>query len=274
VDVKSVNHRYFAFQARLPQNLQSFEGAIQAVAKNHLSRGQVSVFASWDQRSGFTAPVSLNMEAARQAVASLRTAAAELGLKGDVEIAHLLAFPAVFAPGTVGLSSEELWEEAKVVFDAAMKDLDSLRLREGEDLVADAHARLDTMLALAEELRKRSPEVVAEQKAKLERRIAELCSETVDAQKIADRITLEVVVFADRCDVTEELVRMASHIAKFRELLRDGKGVGRKLDFLTQEMNREANTIGSKTPDAEAARQVVEMKSEIERIREQIQNIE
>jgi uncharacterized protein (TIGR00255 family) len=274
VEIKTVNHRYFNFFTKLPQSLLSFEGRIQALAKERLSRGQINVFASWDRKAGGAQALTLNLEAARQAAELLRKVRDELNLAGDVELSHILSIPAVVAAQEAGLSDEEAWPQIRAVFDAALTDMEKLRAREGSDLEKDLLARLIVFSGYMDEVERRRPEIVAENKARFDKRIHELCAEAVSSEVIAERVALEVAIFADRCDVSEEIVRLKSHIDKFRELLVAEGGVGRKLDFLIQEMNRETNTIGSKTPHAETSRTVVEMKAELERIREQVQNVE
>lgn len=274
VDFKAVNHRYFNFFSKLPPNLAILETNIQSLAKAHLSRGQVSVFASWDRRGGQGASAELNFDTARAVHADLLRLKEELKLGGEIKLSHLLACPSLFAQSEAGSEPEELWEGAKPIFEAALKDLDSLRLREGADLEADLRRKLSFLMELAARIEAKRPEIVAEQKERLQKRIGELVPEVIIDATASERLALEIAIFADKADVNEELVRLKSHVDKFLELISSDAPVGRKVDFLIQEMNREINTIGSKTPDAESSAIVVEMKSELERLREQIQNVE
>ncbi|HEY6007830.1 MAG TPA: YicC/YloC family endoribonuclease [Geobacteraceae bacterium] len=275
LDVKAVNHRYFNFFAKLPLDLAPFETEMQGVVKAHLSRGQASVFASWDRRNGGAAPVVLNTEAAREIAAALEKLRKELGIGGHVELSHLVAFPALFAPAAPAVDPEALWAEVRGLLEKALGELDGFRLREGRDLEADLVARLAVFSEAVDRVETRRPDILAEQKARLERRLAEIAPAGYAGDPVlADRVALELAVFADRSDISEEIVRLRSHVEKFREMLAEKGAVGRKLDFLLQEMNREVNTVGSKTPDAQAARVVVEMKAELEKIREQVQNVE
>lgn len=275
VEVKAVNHRFLNFFSKLPNDLIRFEPEVLALVKAHLQRGQVSVFAAWSGQGngGGGEPVAVNREGARAAVEALRSLARELALPGEVTLDHLLAFPALFGPGTAAAEPEEIWKEAGRVFEEALRNLDALRRREGEDLVADLSPRFGAIRELADRVEERRPGVVEDYRARLARRVEELAS-GVPAEVARERVAVEVAVFADRGDVEEELVRLRSHLDKAAELLAEGGAVGRKLDFLLQEMNREANTIGSKASDAEVARLVVEIKAEMEKIREQVQNLE
>lgn len=276
VDMRAVNHRYFAFQAKMPGNLMVLEGRIQALAKERLTRGQISVFANWDRKGqGAAAPaVHINMDAARQAAALLKALKDELRLDGEVELSHVLAVPEVMSAQEVNVGEEAMQEAAFAVFEQALKGMEQFRNREGEDLERDLRDRIALFVGFVGQIEERRPKIVAEQKARLEKRVAELVGDKANEALLSERLALEIAMYADRLDVSEELVRLKSHTAKFLELLAEKAAVGRKLDFLLQEFNREVNTVGSKTPDAETARVVVEMKAELEKMREQVQNVE
>ncbi len=274
IEIKAVNHRFFNFFSKLPPNLQTFEGRIQAQIKKGLARGQVSVFANWDRTNSNGATVRVNMEAAKEVVTLLRDMKEEFGLAGEVEISHVLSFSAVTGGTDSRIDDAEGWGALSEIFERALAGMEAFRVREGADLERDLLERLAQFAEFMEQIGERRADVVNEYRARLEKRIDELCSEIVSPEAIAERVAVEVAVFADRCDIDEELVRLRSHIDKFREILEEEEVVGRKIDFLIQEMNREANTIGSKTPDADSSGIVVEMKSELEKIREQVQNIE
>jgi uncharacterized protein (TIGR00255 family) len=272
VEVKAVNHRFLNFFARLPPDLQRFESEVLARVKAHLQRGQVSVFATWNG-GGAEGAAALNMQAVRQAAEALRQAANELGIMEEVSLGHLLSFPGVFSAGAAAAEPEELWEGASRVFEEALKSLDELRRREAQDLVSDMRLRFERIRELAVVVEARRPQVVEEYRAKLARRAEELLKD-LPVEVVRERLALEVAVFAERSDVQEEVVRLRSHLDKCAELLQAGGSVGRKLDFLLQELNREANTIGSKASDTEITPAVIEIKGELERIREQVQNLE
>jgi len=273
VEVKAVNHRFLNFFAKLPPEVQRFEPEILALVKGHLQRGQVNVFAVWDGRCGADAGLFINVEAARQAAQALRAAARVAGVSGEVTLEHLLSIPAVTAPASVGVEPEDLWAAAAGIFHEALAALDALRAREGADLEADLRGRLAAIGDMVARVEGRRPAHLEEVRARLQRRIQDLAQD-LPPEVAAERIALEVALFADRSDVSEEVVRLQSHRDKVLELLDEGGVVGRKLDFLLQEMNRETNTIGSKAADADIGRTVVEMKAELEKIREQVQNLE
>jgi len=272
VEVKAVNHRFLNFFAKLPGDLQRFEPDILGVVKQHLQRGQVNVFASWNQGAAGSG-VTINVKAARQAGPLLRQAAKAAGISGEPTLSDLLAVPAVTSPGGSVLSAEELWARCVPLFETALRDLDGLRVREGEHLLADLNARLGAIGAAVEQVEAIRPGIVEEYRARLHRKVEELTRD-LPSDLVQDRVAVEVAVFADRSDVSEEVVRMRSHLEQFAELLVAAGVVGRKLEFLLQEMNREANTIGSKASNAGLSGVVVEIKSELEKMREQIQNIE
>jgi uncharacterized protein (TIGR00255 family) len=274
IEVKAVNHRFFNFFSKLPPNLQTFESRIQTQVKSTMTRGQVSVFANWDRSNSNGASVRVNMEAAKEVATLLEEMKQELNLAGEVDISHVLSFSAVTGGGENRIEGDEAWKALSEIFERALAGMESFRVREGADLERDLFERLEQFTSLMEQIGLRRSDVVTEYRARLEKRIDELCSEIVSPEAIAERVAVEVAVFADRCDIAEEMVRLKSHIDKFREILSTEEVVGRKIDFLIQEMNREVNTIGSKTPDADSSGIVVEMKSELEKIREQIQNVE
>ncbi|GAB4249080.1 YicC/YloC family endoribonuclease [Deferrisoma sp.] len=273
VEIKTVNHRFLNFNARLPGDLQRFEHRILARVKETLQRGQVNLFAGWDAGGPDTPAVTVNREAAKRAAELLREVAREAGIEAEVRLEHLLAFPAVTEPATLAADAEALWEAVCAVLDRALQDLEAFRRREGEDLARDMAERVSAIEARVGEIDALRGRVVESYRERLRRRVEELAREVPEADLEA-RLAMEVAILADRCDVSEELVRLRSHIDGFRKLLDAGGVVGRKLEFVLQEMNRETNTIGSKASDAEVGRLVVEIKSELEKIREQVQNVE
>ncbi len=274
LEIKTVNHRFLNFAVRLPPDLQPLELEFQARIKARLQRGQVSVFANWegDEAVGGSG-ACVNVEAARRVAEALRLAARAAGVAEEVSLAHLLTFPAVTAPAAGRVEGDRLWAETGPLVDAALQQLDAMRAREGDHLADDVRDRLRTIAGLESSVETRRPAVVEDARARLSRRVQELGAD-LPPEALAERVAFEVALFADRSDISEELVRLRSHREKFASVLGEGGAVGRKLDFLLQEMNREVNTIGSKASDAEVGRLVVEMKSELEKIREQVQNLE
>lgn len=272
VEVRSVNNRYLDCSVRIPRLYLFAEDAIKARVQRTISRGKVDVFVTLDSTGAEKVQVSVNKPVADGYYEALKQLAASYGLpESDISVSLLSRFPDVLLAEKAQDDVEQLAEDICSVLDGALSDFDSMRTREGARLEEDILSRAATIeekVALVEE---RSPQTVAEYRAKLEARMNEVLS---NAQLDPARILTEAAIFADKIAVDEETVRLRSHINQLREMLDKGGPIGRKLDFLIQEFNREANTIGSKCSDIDIARQVVDIKAEIEKIREQVQNIE
>ena len=272
VEVRSVNNRYLDCSVRIPRLYLFAEDAIKARVQRTISRGKVDVFVTLDSTGAEKVQVSVNKPVADGYYEALKQLAASYGLpESDISVSLLSRFPDVLLAEKAQDDVEQLAEDICSVLDGALSDFDSMRTREGARLEEDILSRAATIeekVALVEE---RSPQTVAEYRAKLEARMNEVQS---NAQLDPARILTEAAIFADKIAVDEETVRLRSHINQLREMLDKGGPIGRKLDFLIQEFNREANTIGSKCSDIDIARQVVDIKAEIEKIREQVQNIE
>lgn len=272
VEVRSVNNRYLDCSVRIPRLYLFAEDAIKARVQRTISRGKVDVFVTLDSTGAEKVQVSVNKPVADGYYEALKQLAASYGLpESDISVSLLSRFPDVLLAEKAQDDVEQLAEDICSVLDGALSDFDSMRTREGARLEEDILSRAETIeekVALVEE---RSPQTVAEYRAKLEARMNEVLS---NAQLDPARILTEAAIFADKVAVDEETVRLRSHINQLREMLDKGGPIGRKLDFLIQEFNREANTIGSKCSDIDIARQVVDIKAEIEKIREQVQNIE
>ncbi|MCQ2540043.1 MAG: YicC family protein [Acetatifactor sp.] len=271
VEMKAVNHRYLDVNIKMPKALNFFESAIRAELKNYISRGKVDVFITYEDMSENTSAVHYNKELAAEYLKYLRQMAEDFGLDDDIRVSTLSKYPEVFSMEEVGMDEDELWKELqKAVVGAAKMFVDS-RITEGENLKNDLIDKLDGMLKLVDFISERSPKIVEEYHKKLEDRVRELLADnTVDE----GRLLTEVTIFADKVCVDEELVRLRSHIETTRKALIEGGSIGRKLDFIAQEMNREANTTLSKSNDLEISNCAIELKTEIEKVREQIQNIE
>ena len=272
VEVRSVNNRYLDCSVRIPRLYLFAEDAIKARVQRTISRGKVDVFVTLDSTGAEKVQVSVNKPVADGYYEALKQLAASYGLpESDISVSLLSRFPDVLLAEKAQDDVEQLAEDICSVLVGALSDFDSMRTREGarlgEDILSRA-AAIEEKVALVEE---RSPQTVAEYRAKLEARMNEVLS---NAQLDPARILTEAAIFADKVAVDEETVRLRSHINQLREMLDKGGPIGRKLDFLIQEFNREANTIGSKCSDIDIARQVVDIKAEIEKIREQVQNIE
>ena len=271
VELRSVNNRYLDCNVRMPRLYLFAEETIKSRVQNTISRGKVDVFVTLDSTGGEQVQVSVNQPLADGYYAALTQLAERYGLSKDISVSLLSRFPDVLLAEKAEEDVEQRAQDICAVLDRALADFDQMRTREGARLEADVlsrAARIEELVGLVEE---RSPQTVAEYRAKLEARMNEVLSNT---QLDPARILTEAAIFADKVAVDEETVRLRSHIDQLREMLSKGGATGRKLDFLIQEFNREANTIGSKCSDIDIARQVVDIKAEIEKIREQVQNIE
>ena len=271
VELRSVNNRYLDCNVRIPRLYLFAEEAIKSRVQGTISRGKVDVFVTLDHTGAEKVQVSVNRAAADGYYTALKELAGAYGLTDDISVSLISRFPDVLLAEKAEEDVEQTAKDICSVLDRALADFDQMRSREGERLKADISARaaaIEEKVALVEE---RSPQTVAEYREKLEARMNEVLANT---QLDPARILTEAAIFADKVAVDEETVRLRSHIEQLRGMLSKGGAVGRKLDFLIQEFNREANTIGSKCSDLEIARHVVDIKAEIEKIREQVQNIE
>ncbi len=271
VEMKSVNHRYLDVNIKMPKALNFFEAAIRSELKKYISRGKVDLYITYEDFSEKTTSVRYNREVAEEYLKYLRQMAEELGLEDDIRVSALSKYPEVFTMEDAGLDEEELWKELQKALDGAAEKFVGSRIVEGEHLKEDLTQKLDGMLKLVDFITERSPGIIEEYRARLKDKVKELLAETAVDE---NRLLTEVTIFADKVCVDEELVRLRSHIETMKNTLSDGGAIGRKLDFIAQEMNREANTILSKSNDLEISNCGIELKTEIEKVREQIQNIE
>ena len=271
IELKSVNNRYLDCNVRLPRVYICAEDGVQRRVKEVISRGKVDVYVNMENNTEEAVSVTLNQPVAAGYMEALRKMAETFGLAPAVSIDLLSKFPDVFKVDKVPEDLEELTADIHAVTEEALRDFDAMRCREGEKLEADLLGRLDTLEDFTHQVEQRSPQTVADYRARLTAKLQEVLA---DRQLDESRVLTEAAIFADKVAVDEETVRLHSHIAQFREMLAGGSPIGRKLDFLIQEMNRETNTIGSKCNNLEISTIVVNMKAEIEKIREQVQNIE
>ena len=271
VEVRSVNNRYLDCSVKVPRLYIFAEDAIKSRVQNSISRGKVDVFVTLDNTQGDQVEVSVNQSVADGYYKALTTLRDRYGLRDDISVSLLSRFQDVLLVEKSQEDVEAVAEDICTVLDTALADFTSMRQREGEKLAEDIRSRAATITTLLAKVEKRSPQTVAEYRAKLENRMREVLENT---QIEESRILTEAAIFADKVAVDEETVRLHSHLGQLEEMLSSGVPVGRKLDFLIQEFNREANTIGSKCTDLEIARYVVDIKAEIEKIREQVQNVE
>ncbi len=271
VEIKSVNHRYLDFNIRMPKKLVFFENAIRGILKEYMQRGKVDVFISYEDYTSSNVVLQYKKDIAAQYLTYFRQMAEDFGLKDDVTVTQLGRCPEVFTMEEGSVDEEEIWELLEKALRSAGEQFSHARQMEGEHLRNDLYLKLDDMTEKVTQIEVRSPEIIREYRAKLEEKLKEVLADT---QLEENRIAAEVVIFADKICTDEETVRLKSHVEHMRKVLQDGSGIGRKLDFIAQEMNREANTILSKANDLETSNLAIDLKTEIEKIREQIQNIE
>lgn len=271
VEMKSVNHRYLDVNLKMPKSLNFFESAIRSELKNYITRGKVDVFISYEDLSEHTSAVRYHKEVAEEYFRYLKQMAEDFGLDNDIRVSSLSKYPDVFTMEEAGVDEEELWKEIQKAVDGAAGMFVETRITEGEHLRDDLLEKLEGMLKLVSFISERSPQILEEYRNRLEEKVKELLG---DATVDESRLLTEVTLFADKVCVDEEVVRLKSHIETTKNTLLEGGSIGRKLDFIAQEMNREANTILSKANDLEISNCAIELKTEIEKVREQIQNIE
>lgn len=271
VEMKTVNHRYLDIAIRAPKEFNALEESLRGVIRQTLTRGRVDVFVRFTPSLEQAPTVTVNLALARAYMAQVDVLQKEIELIGYLTPRDLLELPQVVRLDEPVLDPDLLRNPLLAVAQTALNQLTKMRAQEGERLVADMRDRLASLAELLLDVENRSPEVVTEYRQKLTLRLQEMLPEGVLDEA---RLAQEVALLADRACITEEIVRLRSHFAQFDSLLGGQEAVGRQLDFLVQEMNREINTIGSKANDAKIAQLVVEMKSELEKIREQTQNIE
>ena len=271
VEMKAVNHRYLDLSIKMPKKFNYFEAAIRAQLKKYIQRGKVDVFISYEDYTDEKMSLKYNRSLAGEYMDYFRQMADELGIPNDATVMRLARCPEVFTMEQVPEDEEHMWQILEKAIGEAAEKFVETRTREGENLKQDLLGKLDYMVTLVDQIEERSPKIVEEYRAKLEDKVKELLEgSSVDEGRIA----AEVVIFADKICTDEETVRLRSHIEATRKELTAGGSVGRKLDFIAQEMNREANTSLSKANDLEVSDCAIALKTEIEKVREQIQNIE
>ena len=271
VELRSVNNRYLDCSVRLPRILSFAEDAVKQAVKASVSRGKVDVFISVRSESGDEVQVSLNKGVVEGYLAAMRQMVADYGIRDDISVSTLSRMNDVFILEKPQVDEEQLMQDLMSVVEKALSGYDAMRCTEGQALDKDLRSRGETILALVSKVEEGNGKTVADYRARLEAKLREVLENTAIDES---RILTEAAIFADKVAVDEETVRLRSHLKQMNDMLTAGGAVGRKLDFLLQEMNREANTIGSKCTDVALARIVVDIKAELEKIREQTQNIE
>ena len=271
VEMKSVNHRYLDVNLKMPKRLNFFEASIRSVLKDYIQRGKVDLFITCEEVAQESVSIRYNRDVAGKYLAYLRQMAEEFGLEDDIRVSVLSRFPEVFSMEEAQIDEEGIWKTLEQALRGAAEGFVESRVREGAHLQEDLLAKLGEMRGHVDFIEARSPQIIAEYRQKLTERVKEFLG---DAKTDEGRLLTEVTIYADKVCVDEEIVRLKSHIAAMEQALTAGGGIGRKLDFVAQEMNREANTILSKTTDLVISDRGIELKTLIEKVREQIQNIE
>lgn len=271
VEMKAVNHRYLDVTLKMPKKLNFFESAIRTLLKEYVQRGKIDVFITYEDLSSKGAALTYNRAVAAQYMDYFRQMAEEFALENNVKVTDLARCPEVLTLEDQQEDEEEIWQMLEQTVRGACEKFVETRVREGEALKTDLLAKLDEMLGIVAVIEERSPQIVKEYRTKLENKVLELLADT---QMDEGRIATEVTIFADKICVDEEIVRLKSHIEAMKNALKAGGSIGRKLDFIAQEMNREANTTLSKANDLALADCAIDLKTGIEKVREQIQNLE
>ena len=271
VEMKGVNHRYLDVNMRMPKKLNFFETAIRNRLKDYVQRGKVDIFITYEDLSEEQVSLKYNHALAAEYLNYFKQMQVEFGINGDVNAYSLSRCPEVLTMEEQDVNEEELWNGLQKALDGACRQFVETRTKEGEQLKLDIIGKLDGMLETVALIEERSPQIVTEYREKLETKVRELLADT---QIDEGRMASEIVLFADKICTDEEVVRLRSHIKHMKDTFESGEGIGRKLDFIAQEMNREANTILSKANDLTVSNYAITLKTEIEKVREQIQNIE
>ena len=271
VELKSVNHRYLDVNIKMPKKLNFFESSIRALLKEYIERGKVDVYITYEDYTEDNYALKYNSALAAQYLDYLNRMAEEFGLENDIRVSNLSRYPDVLVMEEQDVDEKELWDGLERALRGACEQFAASRIKEGENLKVDLIDKLDHMISYIDFIEKRSPLIMEEYRKRLEDKIKEILG---DRQMDDGRIATEVTIYADKVCVDEETVRLRSHINTTKDTLLEGGSIGRKLDFIAQEMNREANTILSKANNIQISDTGINLKTSIEKVREQIQNIE
>ena len=271
VEIRAVNHRYGEISVRLPRSFYAFENEVKRLAASVLKRGKIDISVQWDEATAANNAPQLDIAVARGYYEAYTRLVKEFNVPQDAPISYIMSQKGVMKEVSVTVDETELQPQLLAAVKVAVEALDVMRTREGEALARDLQARRRQIAEWSNLVGERTPQVVLEYRQKLKTRLEQLLE---GAEMDENRLAQEIALLADRCDITEELVRLSSHFNQFDEALRSSEPVGRKLDFLMQEMNREVNTIGSKSNDAGITNLVIQIKAEMEKMREQVQNVE
>ncbi len=271
VEMKAVNHRYLDVSVKMPKKLNFFDATIRNLLKEYMQRGKVDLYITYEDLSEQTVSIKYNEQVAASYLQYLKEMADTFSLENDIRVSSLSRYPEVFTMEEQEIDEEGIWKGLESAIRSAAEAFVESRVKEGANLKTDLLDKLDGMLSLVAFIEENSPKIIEEYKAKLQAKVHDLME---DNRIDENRLLMEVTLFADKVCVDEEIVRLKSHIEMVKNTLVEGGSIGRKLDFIVQEMNREANTILSKSTDLEISNRGIELKTEIEKVREQIQNIE
>ena len=271
VELRSVNGRYCDISVRLPKSLGSLEGRVRTYVQKHVIRGNVSVSVRCDDGDAAAQGIRIDVEAGRKFCDAMRKLKEQLGVAGEVSLEMVAAYPGLVSPEIEEVDPADRWTGIEAALAKALAAFNDMKRSEGKTLETDLRNRIESILSILRSIEDRAPDRVSEFRERLSNRLAGLLE---DSQVDAQRVAMEITLFAERCDVTEECVRLSAHCDAFLEALAADGSPGRRLNFLIQEMNREINTIGSKGNDTEISHSVIEAKEELEKVREQVQNIE
>lgn len=271
VELKSVNHRYLDLNLKMPRKFNVFEAKIRNIVREYVQRGKIDMFIHFEDYNDLTTALRYNAHIAREYLSYCKQMSEQFDIPNDMKVSHLSRFPEVLVMEETNRQDEQIWEYLEGGIREACENFVSSKEWEGERLYDDIQGKLDFILQNLEEIKERAPQIVLEYQARLKQRIQDLLENTSIEEQ---RIVMEVAIYADKVAIDEEIVRLHSHIMATKQELRLDESVGRKLDFIAQELNREANTILSKSGDTSISERAIVIKTEIEKIREQIQNIE
>lgn len=271
VEIKTVNHRYCDIYIKMPRHLNFMEEKIREYVGKSVSRGKIEVWVSCEEYLDESREVVVDSVLVRKYVQAVESIRDNYKVRDDISVSLISRFPDVMKIQKKEQDEEKMWSILKNALEESLHSLVNMRQNEGKALMDSMLEKADNIRMIVGEIEKRAPEITREYRNRLESRLKEIIEQQIIDE---NRIALEIAIFADRCSVDEEIVRLKSHLDQFASIIKTGDSVGRKLDFLVQEFNREVNTIGSKANDIQITRNIVEAKSEVEKIREQIQNIE
>lgn len=271
VEIKTVNHRFLDINVKLPRQYSLLEEKIRSVVKKQTARGRIDIYIKVEDKSEFSRKVKLDKDLAKEYYNNLRELAEALQIDFNPSVIEIASFPEVMGVEQQEEDLDQVWPALEEAIVAALNGVLQMRKNEGEELAKDLHGRLAIIKEYVEKIEERTPQFIADFKEKLKERVTDLAGD-IDIDE--ERLSAEVVIMAERSNITEEIVRLYSHLKQFSKNLRERGSIGRKLDFLVQEMHREVNTIGSKSSDTDISNFMVNIKSEVEKIKEQVQNIE